>query len=243
MPWPILLKQVTDSTNTEVYRRLVAGDAPPFAVLAEQQSAGKGRRGRSWVSPYGQNIYYSLVVEFSGGVRQCEGLSLTVGVAVLETLRGLGIDSAGLKWPNDVLVSGRKVAGVLVELHGDMVDACRAIIGIGINVNMRVATVEQPWTSLRNESGREFDRTEVATRLTRNLDACLCRHRRHGFAGLRARWESGHAWTGREVVLSSGTQVVRGVARGVDDSGALRLSTEGGTFLYSGGELSLRLGQ
>ncbi|GGK03910.1 bifunctional ligase/repressor BirA [Pseudomonas matsuisoli] len=240
--WPIDVLDVVDSTSTEVYRRLVAGARPPFAVIAEQQSAGKGRRGRQWISPFGQNIYYSVVMEFTSGLEALDGLSLTVGVAVLEALQSLGVEGLGLKWPNDLLIANRKVAGILIELHGDPADVCRAVIGVGINVNMRAADViDQPWTSLSNACHRDFDRTELVLRLTESLHACVAEHRQGGFRALRSRWENAHAWRGEAVALLAGNSKMSGVALGVDDRGALRLMGPDGERSYSGGELSLRL--
>ena len=242
LPWPVDVLDVVDSTSTEVYRRLAEGVRPPFAVIAEQQSAGKGRRGRQWVSPFGQNIYYSVAIEFSAGLEQLDGLSLTVGVAVLQALQSQGVEGLGLKWPNDVLIADRKVAGILRELHGDPADVCRAIIGVGINVNMRTTgLIDQPWTSLRNAGDHDFDRTELALRLTESLHACVVEHCRNGFRSLKTKWEEAHAWRGRDVALIAGNSKVSGVALGVDDRGALRLMGSDGERTYSGGELSLRL--
>jgi BirA family biotin operon repressor/biotin-[acetyl-CoA-carboxylase] ligase len=241
LPWEVEIVNIIDSTNNEVYRRLAAGEPPPFGVAAEQQSAGKGRRGRPWVSPFGQNIYYSVVTELQG-LQQLEGLSLTAGVAVIDALKAVGVTTAGLKWPNDVIIDDRKVAGVLVELHGDLSEYCRAVIGIGINVNMReTAAVDQPWTSLRNATGNNFNRSEVLLQLTKSLGACLELHACSGFQALKDRWEDMHVWAGREVILSSGAQITRGIALGVDRRGALRMQTSCGEQIFSGGELSLRL--
>ena len=123
-----------------------------LVIVAEQQTAGRGRRGRAWVSP-GENLYYSLAITV-GGARELEGLSLVVGLAVLRALESLGVRDAGLKWPNDLLQGGKKIAGILLELSGDPADLCHVVIGIGINVNMKTVTdIGQPWTSLREALG------------------------------------------------------------------------------------------
>jgi len=240
--WPYRLYEALDSTNAEAGRLLVGGAEAPFLVLAERQTAGRGRRGRVWVSPFGENLYLSLAVRVQGGARQLEGLSLVVGLAVLQALRAFGIDRAGLKWPNDVLVKGRKIAGILLEMTGDPADLCHVVIGIGINVNMEVdQSIDQPWTSLRLELMGLVDRNDLACELSKQLNAYLRRHADLGFTSLQVEWESNHLWQGAEVVLIAGAQRVEGVVLGIDPVGALRLSVDGSEQRYSGGELSLRL--
>lgn len=241
-PYPVFIHESLDSTNAEALREISGGVQAPFVILAEQQSAGRGRRGRKWISPFAENIYYSLVLRIDGGMRQLEGLSLIVGLAVLSSLREFGSRDAGLKWPNDVLVGNKKIAGILLELVGDPADVCHVVIGIGINVNMMVASdVDQSWTSLRLEAGQAINRNELIVALGRNLQGYLIRHEAEGFAAIQAEWESNHLWQGREVTLIAGTHTVDGVVAGVDQQGALRLNVAGQEKVFSGGELSLRL--
>ncbi|MGE8344555.1 bifunctional biotin--[acetyl-CoA-carboxylase] ligase/biotin operon repressor BirA [Pseudomonas helleri] len=241
-PYPVFIHESLDSTNAEALREISGGAQAPFVILAEQQSAGRGRRGRKWISPFAENIYYSLVLRIDGGMRQLEGLSLIVGLAVLSSLREFGSCDAGLKWPNDVLVGNKKIAGILLELVGDPADVCHVVIGIGINVNMMVASdVDQSWTSVRLEAGQAINRNELIVALGRNLQGYLIRHEAEGFAAIQAEWESNHLWQGREVTLIAGTHTVDGVVAGVDQQGALRLNVAGQEKVFSGGELSLRL--
>ncbi|KMM98027.1 bifunctional biotin--[acetyl-CoA-carboxylase] ligase/biotin operon repressor BirA [Pseudomonas sp. FSL R10-1350] len=241
-PYPVSIHESLDSTNAEALREISGGVQAPFVILAEQQSAGRGRRGRKWISPFAENIYYSLVLRIDGGMRQLEGLSLIVGLAVLSSLREFGSRDAGLKWPNDVLVGNKKIAGILLELVGDPADVCHVVIGIGINVNMMVASdVDQSWTSVRLEAGQAINRNELIVALGRNLQGYLIRHEAEGFAAIQAEWESNHLWQGREVTLIAGTHTVDGVVAGVDQQGALRLNVAGQEKVFSGGELSLRL--
>ncbi|MCY1300423.1 Bifunctional ligase/repressor BirA [compost metagenome] len=231
-----------DSTNAEAMRRLEAGASTPFAVLAERQTAGRGRRGRTWVSPFGANLYCTLGISVRGGAKELEGLSLVVGLAVARAIQSMGVDGVGLKWPNDILLGGRKLAGILLELTGDPADLCWVAIGIGINVNMRVAdAIDQPWTSLYQASGSMVDRNRLLIALNKELDWHLSRHREEGFAASRAEWESLHIWQGRQVSLSTAANKVVGRALGIDEQGALRLEVDGVERRYSGGELSLRL--
>ena len=241
-PWPVSIHESLDSTNAESLRAIDRGQTAPFVILAERQLAGRGRRGRMWVSPFAENIYYSLVLRMDGGMRQLEGLSLVVGLAVLSALREMGIERAGLKWPNDVLVGNKKIAGILLELVGDPADVCHLVIGIGINANMRVASeVDQAWTSVFLESGKAINRNSLVSSLNQSLLTYLKRHESSGFAAIQAEWESNHLWQGREVSLIAGVHQVDGTVMGIDQQGALRLRVEGEEKVFSGGELSLRL--
>jgi len=241
--WEVRLLAEVDSTNAEAMRLLEAGKTAPCLLLAESQLAGRGRRGRNWVSPFGENLYYSLALRLDGAQHPLEALSLTAGLALLKTLQDMGLSAAGLKWPNDVLVYGRKVAGILLELSGDPAQLCHLVIGIGINVNRREAipAIDQPWTSLALELAKQCDRTDLAIRLSRHLQQYLRLHFAKGFAALREEWESLHLWQGKQAVLLSGSQSIAGTVLGVDAQGALRMQTAAGERRFSGGELSLRL--
>lgn len=242
--WPVSVLQTVDSTNAEALRRLHGQQEVPFIVLAERQTAGRGRRGRGWVSPFGENVYYSLVLRIDGGMRQLEGLSLVVGLALLRSLRAAGVEAAGLKWPNDVLVDGRKIAGILLELSGDPADVCHVVIGIGVNVNMLASgeeNIDQPWTSMRAQTGRHVDRNQLVRELNVQLSRYLTKHLTQGFSALKDEWQANHLWQGRTVVLTTGAEPVEGVALGVDRSGAICLRVAGVERHFSGGELGLRL--
>ncbi|QRY81121.1 bifunctional biotin--[acetyl-CoA-carboxylase] ligase/biotin operon repressor BirA [Pseudomonas sp. PDNC002] len=241
-PWPLDVLFSIDSTNAEVLRRFSSGAVAPFAVLGERQTAGRGRRGRQWESPFGANLYYTLGITVRGGAQELEGLSLVVGLAVARAIRSLGVNGVGLKWPNDILVDGKKIAGILLELTGDPADICSVAIGVGINVNMRKAdSIDQPWTSLREALGALVSRNKLLDALEFELAFVLSRHREHGFAASRAEWESLHLWQGRQVALSTASNNIVGRALGIDERGALRLLVDGKEQSYSGGELSLRL--
>jgi BirA family biotin operon repressor/biotin-[acetyl-CoA-carboxylase] ligase len=242
--WHACVLPSVDSTNAEALRLLPAAQMLPFYVVAERQTSGRGRRGRSWVSPFGENLYYSLVIRVEGGMRQLEGMSLAVGLALLQVIRGFGVVEAGLKWPNDVLVGDRKLAGILLELSGDPADVCHVVIGIGLNVNMLVAdqgSIGQPWTSMRAELGRLFNRNELVCELNRQLSRYLDVQLSDGFAALQDEWQANHLWQARAVSLTAGGEPIEGVVLGVDGSGAIRLRVDGAERSFSGGELSLRL--
>ncbi|MFV3328704.1 bifunctional biotin--[acetyl-CoA-carboxylase] ligase/biotin operon repressor BirA [Pseudomonas sp. NY15372] len=240
--WPLAIHDAIDSTNAEALRCIGEGRPAPFVVLAERQSAGRGRRGRQWISPFAENLYYSLVLRVDGGMRQLEGLSLVVGLAVMRTLQGFGLVGVGLKWPNDLLVGQQKIAGILLELVGDPADVCHVVLGIGINVNMQVNDqVDQQWTSMRREVGMTIDRNRLVAQLNQQLQHELARHRRYGFAAFQEEWEQANLWQGRAVSLVAGSNRIDGVVLGVDGQGALRLEVDGVEKSFSAGELSLRL--
>lgn len=242
--WPVFVESSLDSTNAEIFRRLDAGVRAPFVLLAERQTAGRGRRGRAWSSPFAENLYCSVVVRVDGGMSQVEALSLTVGLAVARALQACGLSAAGLKWPNDVLVDGRKISGILLELAGDPADVCHVVVGVGINVNMLVdtsAVIDQPWTSVRQCLGKPMDRNQLAGELLRQLRDYFATHWRDGFAGVREEWEALHVWRGKFVALTAGQGATLGVVLGVDQRGAIRLEVDGRERSFSGGELSLRL--
>ncbi|QXI27973.1 bifunctional biotin--[acetyl-CoA-carboxylase] ligase/biotin operon repressor BirA [Pseudomonas vanderleydeniana] len=240
--WPVHAYDSIDSTNAEALRLVERGASAPFIVVAERQTSGRGRRGRQWVSPFAENIYYSLLLRIDGGMRQLEGLSLVVGLAVLHALREQGLPGVGLKWPNDVLIGRKKIAGILLELVGDPADVCHVVLGIGVNANMQAAEqIDQPWTSVRSEIGRPVDRNQLISSLSKKLQEYLRLHREAGFAAIQAEWEQNHLWQGREVSLVAGVNSINGTVLGIDQQGALRLSVDGVEKVFSGGELSLRL--
>ncbi|MFL9811629.1 bifunctional biotin--[acetyl-CoA-carboxylase] ligase/biotin operon repressor BirA [Stutzerimonas sp. VN223-3] len=241
--WQLHFRQTVDSTNAEALRLLRSGAAAPLVVIAESQTSGRGRRGRAWVSPASQNIYYTLTLKVFDGPQGLSGLSLVVGLAVLHALRRAGIQNAGLKWPNDIYADGKKIAGILLELTGDPADVCHVIIGIGINVNMTSSAkdIGQPWTSVRAQIGVMADRSALVNFLSEALHCYMERRMHEGFSSLRVEWEANNIWQGKRCTLSTGTREVKGLVLGVDEVGALRLLVDGKEQRFSGGELSLRL--
>lgn len=241
--WQLL--DSVDSTNAELMRQLaVSNDRRIRICLAEQQTSGKGRRGRDWVSPFAQNIYLSMAVPFSDGAQKLEGLSLLVGLVLVETLEACGFEGCGLKWPNDVLLDNRKLAGILVEIAGDLTSDCVAVIGVGVNVLMKhpESLIEQAWTSLLlARQGGELDRNRLVTEFVRRLVAAIEVFRATGFGSYVAAWEQRDAWRGLPVQVQAGNSSWNGLAMGVDNRGALRLETAQGELLLHGGEVSLRL--
>ncbi len=230
------------STNTIVLEKAKIESAHGYFCVAEHQTAGRGRHGRRWVSPYGRNIYFSMGWSFSGGAAVLEGLSLAVGVAIVKALSSCGVEGVQLKWPNDVLWQDKKLAGVLLEMTGDASGECQVVIGIGLNVSMvesEAKDIDQKWVSLASINPN-VSRNELVASLIRELGLILESYHVNGFSALRAEWESLDCFRGKEVEIRVGEQLTVGVVAGVNDSGALRLKTEAGEQLIYGGEASLR---
>lgn len=233
--------QSTGSTNSDASAWLNSStNGTCCVVLAEQQTAGRGRHGRVWVSPFAQNLYVSLAYELKGGVEALSGLSLVVGIALIRTLKALGVEDVALKWPNDVWLQGRKLAGVLVELQGEATSGWRVVIGIGLNVHMRAEdglAIDQPWISL--DAAKVISRSELAARLIETLLDLLHEFSRKGFAAFVAEWSAFDALAGRRVQMDGGRLV--GVACGIDAAGALLLQLDQGELLVvNAGEVSVR---
>lgn len=233
--------QQTTSTNTELAARIRSGHGSGTVCVAEQQTAGRGRRGRQWLSPYGRNLAFSVLWEFEGGAAALEGLSLAVGLILAEALAKMGVEGMQLKWPNDVLCRGRKIAGILLEMQGDAAGRCQVIVGIGVNVDVPSdAPIDQAWTDLRRECEGDVDRNSLLAALLAPLLELLASYETLGFAEYRERWEALDYLRDQASVLHLGDERVQGICRGVAANGALRFEGASGIELISGGEVSLR---
>ncbi|MEO5595892.1 MAG: biotin--[acetyl-CoA-carboxylase] ligase [Lysobacteraceae bacterium] len=231
-----------DSTNSEMLRR--ESDAHCEVLFAERQFAGRGRRGRGWVTPLGAQLAFSLRRRFDHGIGALAGLSLAVGAAAADGLAAAGYPQIGLKWPNDLMVDGRKLGGILIELGGEYAGPARVVIGIGINLALppaAVGAIDQPWIDLRQlDSGRALARNKIAAALLDALLPALDQFEAEGLAPFQARWHARDVLRGREVtVIGDGPGYV-GVALGIADNGALRVRHANGERLHHGGEVSVR---
>ncbi len=234
------VRGVIDSTSSIAMEKAVQGKKG-YICTAEQQTAGRGRRGRAWASPYASNLYFSVVWEFGGGAASLEGLSLAVGVAVVDALEKSGLSGAQLKWPNDVLYQGRKLAGVLLEMTGDPSGRCHVVIGIGLNVSMPVSvSIDQPWIDVKSVKKEAANRNQLLVAILNELMPLLSSFEGQGFNVYRERWQSLDAFAETEVAMTLGSDIVVGKAVGVDATGAIMIETAGGVRKFNGGEVSLR---
>jgi BirA family transcriptional regulator, biotin operon repressor / biotin---[acetyl-CoA-carboxylase] ligase len=235
-----------DSTNARLLADAAVGAPAGSICLAEAQSAGRGRRGRTWVSPFGANLYLSILWRYPLGPAALGGLSLAAGATVAAVLERCALADLGLKWPNDLLWRGRKLGGLLLEVTGEAQGPSAVVVGLGLNLRMppRFADgIDQPWVDLHEAlDGREPERNHLAAALIEALLAMLEAYGEHGLAAFLATWERYDLLRGRRVVVQFGDRVLEGGYAGVDAGGALRLATpEGELRLYSG-EVSVRRG-
>lgn len=233
-----------DSTNSELMRRAEAGAPSGTVVVADRQSAGRGRRGRSWLSSPESSLTFSLLWRFAGHPASLSGLSLAVGVGLVRAMESLGAQGLCLKWPNDVLLrTGQdfaKLAGILIELSSDR-RGMQTIIGIGLNLSPPVGDLPQPAAGVLQAGLGPIDRHEVLAAILTHLAGVLDRFSGHGFAGLKDEWQHLHAWQGHAVQLfGEGEATKAGRCLGVDDDGALLLETAIGLERIFSGDVSLR---
>lgn len=237
----------TDSTN----RDLSGHFAHRHVCAAEHQARGRGRRGRAWISPPGCGAYFSFGYRFECRLQRLGPLSLVAGVAAAEMVAGEGVP-VGLKWPNDLVVGGAKLGGVLVELQGAGDGPCEVVAGIGINVRLPrgeagFVAPDQPWTDLHAETPDDddhrcrHDRNRLIGRLAGALDTAFAQFERDGFEPFMPRWRALDALHGRQVrVMYGNGSLLEGSAAGVDPHGQLRVECENGIRTLNAGEVSVR---
>jgi len=210
--------------------------------VAEYQSAGRGRRGRTWVSPYGCHLYCSMYWSLSQGMAQAAGLSLVVACSLVKALESFKVEGLGVKWPNDIYLNGKKLAGVLIEMNGQADSNCHLVIGIGINVSMSQAQgekIDQAWSDLSDQEP-SLNKTDLMVALQKQLHEDLIEFESHGMKIFLPRWQEIDIFYGKEVKLLMGNNKVFGTCRGIDESGAILLDTTNGLEAFVGGEISLR---
>lgn len=231
-----------DSTSSELMRS-AAGRGDLSVCLAEQQTAGRGRRGRAWKSPPLCNVYLSVLKRFGQGMGNLSGLSLAVGVAVVRALESCGAAGLGLKWPNDVLAPAGKLAGILVELGGEFLGPCHAVIGIGVNLYLPAAVraaIDQPAADLAGLCTPLPTRNTVVAALLRELAEVLDQFAQSGFAPLREAFEQRDLLRGCALTLSDAHGSQAGEGAGVDARGALLLRQGDTIAAFDSAEVTVR---
>lgn len=238
---PASVIPVIDSTNQYLIQRiseLKSGDV----CIAEYQSAGRGRRGRQWISPFGRNLYLSMYWKLDQGPAAAIGLSLVVGVIMAEVLQKLGADGVKVKWPNDLYLNDKKLSGILVELTGKTGDVAHIVTGIGINIAMsknQNEAINQQWIN-SEQVGIKIDRNELACEITNALREAFVQFEKQGLSVFIERWKRLDNFMDRRVKLIIGEKEIFGIAKGINDQGALLLEQDGKIIPYIGGEISLR---
>lgn len=233
-----------DSTNRWLAEQVAAdGDIDATTCVAEAQSGGRGRRGRSWITTPYCNLMLSMAWRFPGGPGLVSGLSLAAGVALVRALEQYGVSGVGLKWPNDVLWDNRKLAGLLVDVQGEAAGPTRVILGVGINgyISPQDAThIDQPWIDLQGLIGETTDRNRLAALVVRRLLDMFQLFAGRGFAPFREEWEERHLFHGKRVRLIQGGREFTGTTEGVDETGGLIIRQARNRQVFHSGEVSLR---
>lgn len=236
-----------DSTNSELMRRAISGAPGGLCIVAESQSAGRGRRGRVWHSSLGTSLTFSLLWRFDCGAAQLGPLSLVVGLAVLRALHRSGLDGpdrVGLKWPNDIVVEHAKLAGALIETQGDMLGPCAVVIGIGINMNLSErlkADIDQPAIDVRSLCEMQPSKNNLLACVLQELIKALDEFQLTGFKTFKGAWAEHHLLQGKPVRVQFGDgSAVDALVKGVADDGALIVTVKGKALHITAGEVSLR---
>ena len=238
------IESSVDSTNSAVQRMPIEGQHGT-AILAEQQKAGRGQRGKHWYSPFARNLYLSLGWRFERSPTELGCLSLLSALSAARALSRAGLEEHGIKWPNDILLHGQKLCGCLVEVQGDSRDSCHAVLGVGINVHMPASeadiAIDQPWTDLESHLTK-CSRNSLAALLLEELITHLALFADQGFEPFREDWQQYDLLKGRTVDAVAGTRTLRGMATGIDGNGALLLDTGGEVLILHSAEVSLKPG-
>jgi BirA family transcriptional regulator, biotin operon repressor / biotin---[acetyl-CoA-carboxylase] ligase len=231
-----------DSTSSYLARNWHGRIGGGRICVAEHQTEGRGRKGRKWISPFGSNLYFSLGVNLPMGLSALGGLSLAVGIGLSKLLNRYTDRPVKLKWPNDLLVDNRKLAGILVEASGDSNDNSFLNVGVGINWDMLDLSgeVDQPWSNLKQIIGDEIDRNRMLAIILLGIDKLLEEYIVNGFDSFRAEWECQSAFINKPIVLITRNGRISGVETGIDKSGAIRIKTAEGDKSFFSGEVSLR---
>lgn len=243
----IEVMDTTTSTNSVMMQRASEGLPHASCIATNIQTAGKGRRGRKWVSELGENLTFSFLWRFNQGAAMLSGLSLVVGIALIRTFKQLGINQALLKWPNDVLIfhekAYKKLAGILIELQGDMDGQSLAVIGIGINLNIskkQIKKIDQPAIDLQTITQESMNPNNLIALIIKELARVLSEFELNGFSSLKEEWVMSHAFHEKVISLTKGDgQNVIGKVIDISDEGSLILQTNKGQQNFSSGEVVL----
>jgi BirA family biotin operon repressor/biotin-[acetyl-CoA-carboxylase] ligase len=239
----IEVHNIIDSTNNYLLRRLPNSVSQGQVCLSEYQDAGRGRRGRKWISPFGSQIYLSMYWRLEQGLSAAMGLSLVTALAVSDAIKECCDIQVELKWPNDVYINGVKLAGILIDLEGQPLEQSHSVIGIGLNVDMPTSAaqeIDQAWTDLSAHTSNILDRNMISASLIKCLWQRLKQYEEEGVTNMLEEWHLHDLYLDKKVKLLTGEKVIKGTCRGVNQQGALQLEINGIIKTIYGGEVSLR---
>ena len=233
------------STNTYLVEQALENAPSGSICFAEQQTAGKGRRGRHWVSPFGSNIYLSILWRFQVSPLAISGLSLAIGIAVIRALKSHYGDIFGLKWPNDIYYQDKKLGGILVEVSGESEGPCSAIIGLGLNIYLpeaEAAEITQQWTDISQITGQQqHNRNFLAGALLNQLLLIISEFEAKGIAAYLDEWREYDCLKDKPATLYIGQNSYHGIIQGIDNKGLLLMTRpDGSTQAFASGEVSFR---
>lgn len=238
---PVHTCAVIDSTNQYMMAQLDRWQKGE-CLLAETQTAGRGRRGRQWHSPFGSQFIMSMYWRLDDGPSAAMGLSLAIGVAVIQALESVGYRDLSLKWPNDIYMARRKLAGILVEMSAAVGGICHLVIGVGVNLNLPdavIAQLDQPCAHLA-EQPVVVDRNQLSATIIRALRNALALFEKQGLTAFLMDWNRLDIFMQQPVQVLLGNQVIHGIYCGIDGQGNMLLQDLEGMHKFVGGEISLR---
>lgn len=234
-----------DSTNRFLLQQQEAKHQSGQICLAERQTKGRGRRGRPWVSPFGSNIYLSILWRYEQGPASLAGLSLALGLAVTRVLSNYTRTGVGLKWPNDIICNDKKLGGILIEITGESQGPCTLVAGIGLNISMhdsQSSDIDQPWVNLKDIMEVEkISRNKLAAELVEQMVVILKDYPERRFSFYQKEWQEQDIMYNKPVCATSASGNKSGIAKGVDSDGNLIFQSDDGLQIIHSGEVSLRL--
>jgi BirA family biotin operon repressor/biotin-[acetyl-CoA-carboxylase] ligase len=239
------IHQQLSSTNTYLLDKNLVCDTN--ICFAESQTAGRGRRGKQWVSPDKSNLYFSISRLFKLNSSALSGLSLVIGITLAETLQQYCTKKIGVKWPNDLLVDNKKLSGILIEIKSQNDGNCKVVIGIGINIEMttdEADSIDRPYINLNQcDLYKPIQQNKLAANLLNNLLSALDTFDKVGFKAFTEKWNALDVWLNKSVKLTIGSKVINGVHNGIDVTGGLILNIDGKHSIWTAGEVSLRISE
>jgi BirA family biotin operon repressor/biotin-[acetyl-CoA-carboxylase] ligase len=239
------LLDTVDSTNNTMLAKIKEGKPSESLVLTEHQTAGRGRLGRTWYSPYAANIYLALYWHFTKDTSELSGLSQVITTGVLSGIAENNINDLTLKWPNGIYHGQKKLAGVLIDLIAESHSSTKAVIGISVNVSMPDlgTEIDQPWTDIHTITNAFPDRNKIVASILNTIYPALVEFNSHGFTPFAAHWAEHDGLAGKAISAFNAQQEIEGIAEGVGPKGELLIQTADNMIPFSNGSVKLRYPQ
>ncbi len=247
---PVIQKQIThfdlvdtlDSTNNYMLEQIKQGKPSGSLVISEHQTAGRGRLGRTWHSPYAANIYLAIYWHFDKDTTELSGLSQVISSAVLNALQQNNVPDLCLKWPNDIYHCDKKLAGVLVDMIAESHSSTDTVIGVGVNISMHTKddAIDQPWTDIHTITDQFPNRNKITSTLLDFIYTDISEFAQKGFEPFAKRWSEQDCLANKAIIATNGQTTIEGIARGVGSLGELLIETSEGLVPFLNGSVKLR---